>query len=119
MNSVYVMTDKNLNFFKELPSNQSCIDWLDGQPYIQVNGRVCYYNGKSPAHLIHNNVVLDVTSFPSYDSYLHVEKLYSKSYYSKPDLINMVNKANLPVGTRDEMYDAIKITCSKMYQTIS
>ena len=105
MDSIFVLTQTNFEFFK---SNTFSIG---NEPYWNVKNRVCYHYGENPEYILHNEVVLNTSMKYMYDSYLHVnpkKPLYCISHYTVDVLKDMCIRLNKPVGLKQKMYDEIK-----------
>ena len=114
MDSIFVLTKTNFEFFNAPASIDKCKLIVGTSPYWLIVGRVCYHYGE-PAYIIHNNVVLTNVA-RKYDGFFHVENvkkpLYAISHYSLCELKEMAEKLMIPVGTKTLMYASISKQCS-------
>jgi hypothetical protein len=117
MESIFVLNKTNFDFFKSEPSVENCKKLTDS--YWIIYDRVCYHYGESE-YVIHNNVVH--TDKHLYDGYLHVEKgkkpLYAVSHYTVGQLKDISARLLLPMGTKSEMYNVIRVILDEIYLKI-
>jgi len=112
MNSIFVLTKTNFDFFKKPASIERCLSYIGNAPYWQIYGRVCYCHDAVPMYIIHNNVVLNNPAI--YDDYMHVtnikKPLYAITYYKVFELENIADQLKLHKENKNkrEMYDLIK-----------
>lgn len=112
MNSIFVLTKANFDFFNAPASLDNCMKIVGTSPYWLIVGRSCYHYGE-PTYIIHNNVVH--TDKTWYDGFFHIENvkkpLYAISHYSLPMLKDMANRLMIPIGTKASMYESISQQC--------
>ena len=106
--SIFVFTKANIEFFKtKLPWREV----VQQAPYWRVAGRICYHDHETPTYVIHHDLPIEYVP-ELYASYLHVQKdkkpLYAMASYTHAELVDMVTRLELPIGTKLQMYTKIK-----------
>jgi hypothetical protein len=109
MDSIFVLTKTNLEFFKK-PSLETCMEIIGNAPYWHVVNRICWHYGE-PQFILHNNLVWKGNP-DNYKDYFHVtnpkKPLYAQSHYSAPELRTMALQLGLnDTGTKPELYTQI------------
>ena len=113
MDSIFVLTKTNFDFFKSIEQDRPEKYWI-------VYGRVCYHQGDSD-YVIHNHVIHKDKHL--YDGYLHVESfpkkaMYAMSHYTLSQLKDMASRLMLPSGTKLEMYTSIHVIMDEIFVQI-
>ena len=104
MESIFVLTKTNFDFFKSPHIDVKA-------PYWVVKNRICYHHGDDPDLILHNQIPLNKSMKYMYEDYLHVDAkkpLYCMAHYSVDTLKDMCTRLHQPLGLKKQMYDHIK-----------
>ena len=103
MDSIFVLTETNFDFFRKDPES-ACRERIGDSSHWKIRGRICYHFG-DPHFIEHNHVILHTPA--DYDDYYHFKPLYAVSHYSLAELKDIATRLCLPHGKKQVMYDSI------------
>jgi len=109
MDSIFVLTKTNFDFFKKPASMERCLAYIGNAPYWQIQGKLCFHHHEHPEYIIHNYIPLRNMDHSQYFHIVNVKKpLYAMSHYTLRELKDMCSQLEIPVGTKETMYNSLK-----------